>query len=173
MSNSYRTELAMVRVSTVLSCFTLYLTFSSLSQWSHFLRQAVTSYICSAALVPVPHYSSVVSVCAAGIFLFNKPRYKTKFCVNLHEHGAFKIRTSDRGNSPLEFERSTEWWCVPDTPEFRELLYNFIQFVGHASQGVLTATNFGQCHTSPRRLMNWFQGLCFLPKSVLYPKKIP
>jgi hypothetical protein len=35
-----------------------------------------------------------------------------------------------------------------------QLLYLFIQFVGHASQGGLTATNFGRCHTSPRRLTN-------------------
>jgi hypothetical protein len=37
-----------------------------------------------------------------------------------------------------------------------DVLYLFIQFVGHASQEGLTATNFGRCHTSPRQLTNMF-----------------
>jgi hypothetical protein len=42
---------------------------------------------------------------------------------------------------------------------FDQVIYLFIQFVGHTSQGGgrgLTATNFGRCHTPPRRLTNMF-----------------
>jgi hypothetical protein len=51
------------------------------------------------------------------------------------------------------------------------ILYLFIQFVGHASQRGLTATNFGCCHASPRRLTNTiFVTVC--PKNGSKPYRI-
>jgi hypothetical protein len=54
------------------------------------------------------------------------------------------------------------------------ILYLFIQFVGHASQRGLTATNFGCCHASPRRLTNTiFVTVCPKSGSKTNPQKSP
>jgi hypothetical protein len=41
------------------------------------------------------------------------------------------------------------------------VLYLFIQFVGHMSQGGLMATNFGRCHASP---IVWLAEFCQIAK---------